>query len=211
MKKTTGARKVPVKRLALLAATVALALGAGALAGCAGQADAAASGTVTGSHEAGVMTMPDTHYANVETLELNDEFKQCSDCHEGIGDFMMDGENDLLSVHVKEFKDAGDEVDCVLCHEATVNGTAMTFAEMDNDGLCMGCHDIEEVADATENWNGTDANPHRLNHGVFECTSCHTMHTGEQTYYCNKCHHFELPEGWVSPDYISDSQPFESF
>ena len=169
MKKTTGARKVPAKRLALLAATVALALGAGALAGCAGQADA------------------------------------------GIGDFMMDGENDLLSVHVKEFEDAGDEVDCVLCHEATVNGTAMTFAEMDNDGLCMGCHDIEEVADATENWNGTDANPHRLNHGVFECTSCHTMHTGEQTYYCNKCHHFELPEGWVSPDYISDSQPFESF
>lgn len=210
MKKTSKARKVPVRRLALLATILAMTLGGAALAGCAGQADAESS-EISATHEAGAMIMPDTYYANTETMQLNDEFAQCSGCHEGIGDFMMDGENDLLSVHAVAFGDAGDEIDCVLCHDATVNGTAMEFDELDTDGLCLGCHNIDEVADATEDWNGTGANPHRLNHGVFECTSCHTMHTDTQTYYCNKCHHFELPEGWVSPDYISDSEPFQSF
>ena len=157
------------------------------------------------------MTMPATHYTDAANLKLAEEFTQCSECHEGIDDFTMDGEHDLLSVHVAEFGDAGDEVDCVLCHDAEVSGTAMEFKELDNDGLCMGCHNLDEVAEKTENWNETGANPHKLNHGVFECTSCHTMHTGEQTYYCNKCHHFELPEGWASPDYLADSQPFESF
>lgn len=216
MKYNIAAHKASKKRAALAAGVLVFALGAVALAGCAGQAGAAdQAGTEVVAAEAaqlaGKMVMPDTHYANAEQMQLNPEFTQCNECHEGVGEFVMDGQNDLLSKHVIAFEDAGNEVDCVLCHDASVNGTAMSFEELDSDGLCMGCHNIDEVADATEDWNGTGANPHRLNHGVFQCTSCHTMHTDDQTYYCNKCHHFELPEGWTSPEYIGDSEPFQSF
>lgn len=218
MENTKNARTASRLRIASMVVAVAAILGVAALVGCSGQANATSEGAsadgsyvVSASHEAGVMTMPADHYANVETLELNNGFTQCSECHEGIDDFVMDGENDLLSKHVVAFEDTGDEVDCVLCHDATVNGTSMTFEELDNDGLCMGCHNIDEVAEATENWNNTGANPHKLNHGVFECTNCHSVHTQEQTYYCNKCHHFELPDGWVSPEYITDTPAFQSF
>lgn len=208
MNKTIG-RVSARTRTFIIAMAAAFVVGATALAGCA--ASDSAEGTVSAARTAGVMTIPSDHYDDAGSLKLAENFTQCSECHESITDFAMDGEHDLLSMHAVEFKDSGDEIDCILCHDATVSRTDMVFEEIDSDGMCKGCHDMEEVKTKTEDWNGQDMNPHDTQHGLFSCSSCHTMHTETQSLYCNKCHHFETPEGWVSPDYVTETDAFGSF
>ncbi len=74
--------------------------------------------------------------------------------------------------------------------------------EIGTRSFCMtaGCHVEAEIIKATtSNHNMSFAfSQHDPRHGKQECYSCHSMH-GQSVYSCNQCHHFELPEGWISP------------
>lgn len=110
---------------------------------------------------------------------------------------------------------------CLQCHEPKLDeqiGEALVWVRgdfsIDEEGklttvgvrsdanMCAtsGCHDLEEVAAATENWGGEEGvNPHDSHQGYgLDCSSCHTAH-GQSYLYCNTCHDFEVPEGWAVP------------
>ncbi len=63
---------------------------------------------------------------------------------------------------------------------------------------CEGCHDMEEVAAKTADWNGNTAmNPHSA-HVPLDCSYCHTLEGDTQTMFCATCHTMALPEGWTA-------------
>lgn len=68
--------------------------------------------------------------------------------------------------------------------------------------FCMaeGCHVEAEIIKATTSKHDMSFafSQHDSRHGKQECYTCHSMH-GQSVYSCNQCHHFELPEGWISP------------
>ncbi len=79
-----------------------------------------------------------------------------------------------------------------------------------------GCHDFESVIAATEDWGGeVGVNPHYSHQfygghatseriegseGAFamDCSNCHVSH-GTSVLWCNSCHDFEVPAGWINP------------
>ena len=70
-----------------------------------------------------------------------------------------------------------------------------------DDATCetAGCHDYEQVIDATADWDGeAGTNPHDSHLGKLECESCHSSH-GQSTLYCDSCHSLSLPDGWAYP------------
>uniref|UniRef100_A0A7C9JDC0 Histamine H3 receptor n=1 Tax=Muribaculaceae bacterium Z82 TaxID=2304548 RepID=A0A7C9JDC0_9BACT len=110
---------------------------------------------------------------------------------------------------------------CLQCHEAKVDEQIHEAAvwlagdfDTDEEGhltrvgvrsdaaMCAtaGCHDMEQVAAATADWGGqAGANPHDSHQGyALDCSSCHTAH-GQSVMYCNTCHDFAVPQGWVEP------------
>ncbi len=114
-----------------------------------------------------------------------------------------------------------EDVTCLQCHEPKLDeqiNEAMVWVsgnfEMGEDGklatvgvradknMCAvsGCHDMEEVVAATQDWGGeAGVNPHDSHQGyALDCSSCHTTH-GQSYMYCNTCHDYEVPEGWAAP------------
>ena len=58
---------------------------------------------------------------------------------------------------------------------------------------------LADIVAATEDWGGTDFNPHASHVGKdVQCGDCHSVHR-ESELYCNQCHNATLPEGWVDP------------
>lgn len=110
---------------------------------------------------------------------------------------------------------------CLQCHEAKIDeqiheATVWLAGDFDTDeeghltrvgvrsdaAMCAtaGCHDMEQVAAATQDWGGQEgANPHDSHQGyALDCSSCHTAH-GQSVMYCNTCHDFAVPQGWAEP------------
>ncbi len=134
-------------------------------------------------------------------------------CHDPMDRYVegyySDDEGLLAAVHHVE----GSE--CLDCHEPTLSeqvaeGLAWATGdfysdlekrELGTEDLCLNeaCHVRGEIAAATEDWGGTDFNPHASHVGKdVECGDCHSVHR-ESVMYCNKCHNADLPEGWVDP------------
>lgn len=85
------------------------------------------------------------------------------------------------------------------------------------DCLKSGCHDFDLIQAATDNWGGKEGvNPHYShqfyggsqinpvenaseNAFAMDCSWCHSSH-GQSVMYCNTCHDFTVPSGWVSPE-----------
>lgn len=110
---------------------------------------------------------------------------------------------------------------CLQCHEAKIDeqvneamvwisgdyatdeeGYLTTVGVRADKGMCAtsGCHDMDEVVAATQDWGGqVGVNPHDSHQGyALDCSSCHTAH-GQSIMYCNTCHDYEVPEGWTEP------------
>lgn len=121
---------------------------------------------------------------------------------------------------------AAAKVSCLDCHEARIGeqvaevgmwiddsfvvdeqGNLQIPANqyMANEEFCLksGCHDWNDVVDATWGFEGNDAkyNPHSSHQdGSLVCGDCHKSHS-KSTLYCGKCHTLNAPEGWeVSND-----------
>lgn len=118
-------------------------------------------------------------------------------------------------------------VTCLQCHEAKLDeqikeglswvsgdfevderGMLTTVGVRSDEKMCAsnGCHDFDEVVAATQNWGGEEGvNPHESHQGrAIDCSNCHGVH-GESVMYCNTCHEYEVPEGWVSPQRAADA------
>ncbi len=113
------------------------------------------------------------------------------------------------------------DVTCLECHEASIDqqvaeGMAWVRGDFSTDEAGMletrgvtadkkmcassGCHDMEQVVAATENWGGQEGvNPHKSHQGeAIDCSNCHGAH--EKSYmYCNTCHDYKVPAGWEEP------------
>lgn len=117
--------------------------------------------------------------------------------------------NLLVSAHAQE------GYECLDCHEPTLSeqvSEAVAWAtgdfysdlakhDLGTEELCLNeaCHVRADIAAATEDWGGTDFNPHASHVGKdVQCGDCHSVHR-ESELYCNKCHNATLPEGWVDP------------
>lgn len=139
-------------------------------------------------------------------------------CHEPMDAYVEGYYNDPSQMaYVHQLTDTT----CLQCHEPKLDeqiGEALVWVRGDfalgEDGklatvgvradtsMCAtaGCHDLDEVAAATENWGGEEGvNPHDSHQGYgLDCSSCHTAH-GQSYMYCNTCHDYEVPEGWAAP------------
>lgn len=112
-------------------------------------------------------------------------------------------------------------VTCLECHEAKIDeqvaeglswvrgdyvmgedGMLATVGVTADAKMCAksGCHDLDQMISATENWGGEEGvNPHQSHQGVaIDCSNCHGVH-GASYMYCNTCHDYELPAGWENP------------
>jgi len=105
---------------------------------------------------------------------------------------------------------------CLDCHEQTLDQQLSEGAhwltgnytfplktrEIGTRSFCLtpGCHVEAEIIKATTKKHDMSFafSQHDPRHGKQECYTCHSMH-GQSVYSCNQCHHFELPEGWISP------------
>lgn len=139
-------------------------------------------------------------------------------CHEPMDNY-VDGYYHDASLMANEHGQSG--VACLDCHEAKLDeqvseGLAWMRGDyrVDEEGnlatvgvtadvkQCAksGCHSVDEIVAATENWGGqTGVNPHRSHQGTaIDCSNCHSAH-GESYLYCNTCHDYELPDGWNNP------------
>lgn len=128
-------------------------------------------------------------YFEDESLCANAHYREgatCLQCHEpkldeqiaeGLawirGDFDVDEKGDIVKVGV-----TADEAMCAK----------------------SGCHDMDDVVVATEDWGGEQGvNPHKSHQGSpIDCANCHGVHK-ESNMYCNTCHDYETPQGWTNP------------
>lgn len=142
----------------------------------------------------------------------------CTSCHTPMNSYVENyfgGDTTLMiTAHAK-----GDSTSfrCLDCHSQKLNEQLTEGAhwltgnytfplekrQLGTRSFCMtaGCHVEEEIIKATTNTQEMSFafSQHDPRHGKQECYTCHSMH-GESVYSCNQCHHFELPEGWVSPE-----------
>lgn len=110
---------------------------------------------------------------------------------------------------------------CLECHEAKIDqqvaeGISWVTGDFETDEegniaarsvtadqkMCAqaGCHDWEAAVAATQDWGGqAGVNPHRSHQGeAIDCSNCHGVHDTSQM-YCNTCHNWETPDGWLDP------------
>lgn len=135
-------------------------------------------------------------------------------CHTPM-DMYVDGYNGgdtalLVTVHKTEA-----QLECLDCHESNLSQQVtegmswvsgnysypLEQRKLATRDACLGeCHDAEEIINATADWGGEDGvNPHDSHEGDQACGLCHAVHR-TSTFYCNSCHNWEQPEGWVEPE-----------
>lgn len=134
-------------------------------------------------------------------------------CHDPMDPYVegyFSGDEDLLvTAHAQE------QMECLDCHEPTLGqqisegfawATGNFYSDLEkhdlgNEDLCLNeaCHARADIAAATEDWGGSDFNPHASHVGKdVTCGDCHSVHR-ESVMYCNKCHNAQPPAGWVNP------------
>lgn len=118
----------------------------------------------------------------------------CLDCHEP----KLDEQIDEALVWV-----SGD-------YSVDEQGKLTTVGVRSDANMCTGsgCHNFDQVVSTTEDWGGEiGVNPHNSHQGyALDCSSCHTVH-GQSIMYCNTCHDYEVPEGWMTP---TQSEPINT-
>lgn len=72
------------------------------------------------------------------------------------------------------------------------------------DAFCINdtCHVGITRELLTEATAGMEFNPHRWQHGEFECSECHKTHRAS-VFYCTQCHSeavSSMPDGWVTAE-----------
>lgn len=113
------------------------------------------------------------------------------------------------------------DVTCLECHEAKLDeqvaegiswmtgdfatdetGHITTRGVTADAKMCAtsGCHDLDRVVAATQDWGGQPGvNPHSSHQGeAIDCSNCHGVH-GSSNMYCNTCHDYKVPDGWENP------------
>ena len=129
----------------------------------------------------------------------------CASCHVAEHDAMEAGATSIASMHSTTacVQCHADEETLAVAHEdATAEAVGNATAEAAGETLeCTSCHPRSEIQVKTEEAlkkPGGSANPHS-NHQTIDlaCTDCHSVHASASTLVCNKCHDFDLPEGWV--------------
>ncbi len=139
-------------------------------------------------------------------------------CHDPMDAYVEGYFNDatlMANAHERE------DVSCLQCHEAKIDeqvtealswvrgdfatdetGHLTTQGVTADSKMCAteGCHNFDEVIATTENWGGEEGvNPHRSHQGIaIDCSNCHGGHTTSYM-YCNACHDYETPDGWLNP------------
>ena len=119
------------------------------------------------------------------------------------------------------YEHAQQDVACLECHEATLSqqaeegmswvarayavdetGDLSTVGVTADKEFCAksGCHDWEIITASTQDWGGVQGvNPHSSHQGeAIDCSNCHQIH-GQSYMYCNTCHDYALPAGWLNP------------
>ncbi len=93
-------------------------------------------------------------------------------------------------------------------YETDENGLITRVGVRADAGMCAtaGCHDLDELVAATADWGGEPGvNPHDSHQGrAIDCSNCHGVH-GESVMYCNTCHDYQVPEGWIAPAKAADA------
>ncbi len=111
--------------------------------------------------------------------------KACLDCHEAHLDEQIAEATAWISGNY-----AVDE-NGMLAHRSVVANEAFCATD--------GCHDFARVTASTENWGGeAGVNPHSSHQTLTNCSMCHTAHSAS-TFFCNECHSYQVPEGWIDP------------
>jgi hypothetical protein len=106
-----------------------------------------------------------------------------------------------------------DDVTCLQCHDASLRQQMdegvkwatgdfkdpMEVRRFASKEFCLveGCHaPFDELVQLTENYQGTNRNPHMSPHGQNECYNCHNVHK-QSNLYCNQCHSdVSVPQSW---------------
>lgn len=140
-------------------------------------------------------------------------------CHKPMDVYVQTYEQKDPGMLVTPHAQAG--LNCLSCHEAKLtqqitevcawvsDDFPMTDAgylahtdgsKFANEETCLksGCHNWNDVVDATWGFAGNDAkyNPHSSHQdGSIQCSDCHKSHEKSQL-YCGKCHQLNAPEGW---------------
>lgn len=141
----------------------------------------------------------------------------CANCHSPMNEYVENyyGGDTTLMITRHAMADTVS-LKCLDCHSQKLNEQLTEGAhwltgnytfplkkrELGTRSFCMtaGCHVEEEIIKATTNTQEMSFafSQHEPRHGKQECYTCHSMH-GQSVYSCNQCHHFKLPEGWISP------------
>nr|WP_321353914.1 NapC/NirT family cytochrome c [uncultured Draconibacterium sp.] len=141
----------------------------------------------------------------------------CTNCHTPMNEYVENyyGGDTTLMITSHAMADTVS-LRCLDCHSQKLNEQLTEGAhwltgnytfplekrEIGTRSFCMtaGCHIEEDIIKATTDTHGLSFafSQHDPRHGKQECYTCHSMH-GQSVYSCNQCHHFELPEGWISP------------
>ena len=102
---------------------------------------------------------------------------------------------------------------CLNCHEPSIDEQVtelgkwvtgdfkdpLPMQKIGTEEFCArsGCHNMDELAAATDNYQGSGRNPHDSHYGdQLDCNSCHHVHR-ESTLYCGGCHtDMPVPDDW---------------
>jgi hypothetical protein len=139
----------------------------------------------------------------------------CTSCHTPMNSYVENYYSGDTTIMITRHATGDTIYKCVDCHsqklgEQLTEGThwitgnytfPMEQRKIGTRSFCLteGCHVESEIIEATKKHNTSFTfSQHDPRHGKQECYTCHSMH-GQSVFSCNQCHHFELPEGWISP------------
>lgn len=140
----------------------------------------------------------------------------CASCHTPMTNYVDDYYGGDTTIMITRHATGDTILRCLDCHEQTLDQQLSEGAswltgnytfpleqrQIGTRSFCMaeGCHVEAEIIKATTDKHNMSVafSQHDPRHGKQECYTCHSMH-GQSVYSCNQCHHFELPEGWISP------------
>ncbi len=139
----------------------------------------------------------------------------CTACHTPMNTYVDNYFSGDTTLMITRHASGDTILRCIDCHHSTpgeqlkegfrwVTGNytyPLETRKIGSRSFCMStdCHVEAEIIEATKEHNTSFSySQHDPRHGKQECYSCHSMH-GESVFTCNQCHHFELPDGWISP------------
>ncbi len=136
-------------------------------------------------------------------------------CHSPMDPYLKGFESGDESLLITTHAKGSPKLECLDCHIPTLDQQVMEATHWISgdftDPLAVrkyatkdfcarsGCHDVEKIIAATENYGGKQGfNPHNSRHGEMPCYNCHSMHN-KSSLFCDNCHNVQAPKGWVAP------------